>query len=101
MNFAMNAALFLLGIYLAIRVLAALHRIIDLWYTIGTVWARMLRGVVIWCGGTLAFALLIPVLYRPALLWGFASYVAFYLAAFALWHLMVPRLASRKTTSRS
>lgn len=89
------AALFLLGIYLAIRVLAALHRIIDLWYAFRTAWRTVLRGLVVWCGGTLALALILPSHYRPALLWGLAAYLTFYLLAFAFWHLMVPRLASR------
>lgn len=93
------AALFLLGIYLAIRVLAALHRIIDLWYAFRTAWRTVLRGLAVWCGGTLALVLVLPAHYRPALLWAMAAYLSFYLVGFALWHLAVPLLASRRASA--
>ncbi len=88
-------ALFLLGTYLSIRAIAALYRVIDLWYTIRTAWAKVLRGILGWCGGAVAIALLLPDRYRPAFLWGLAGYLSFYLAAFLLLHLVIPRIASR------
>jgi hypothetical protein len=96
MSFLISAALFLAGMYLAIRVLAALHRIIDLWYTMRTAWPKVVRALLVWCGGTVALALILPAHYRAALLWGLATYLAFYLGVFALWHLVVPRLTSRR-----
>lgn len=97
MNILISTALFLLGIYLAIRVLAALHRIIDLWYTIRTMWPRVLRGLLVWCGGSIALVLALSERYRAALLWGLAAYVAIYIAAFVLWRLMVPRLGAQRS----
>ncbi|HVT43676.1 MAG TPA: hypothetical protein VMT00_04730 [Thermoanaerobaculia bacterium] len=96
MNWLIAAALFVAGVYLAIRALAALHRIIDLWFTIDTAWPMVLRGLIIWCGGTAALALVLPEHHARALLYGIAAFVAFYLAGFVLWRLLVPRLASRR-----
>jgi len=92
-------ALFMLGVYFSIRVIAALHRIVDLWYTIRTAWWKVCRGILGWGGGTVAIAALLPDRYRTAFLWGLAAFLLIYLGAFVLWHLIVPRMASRRAAS--
>lgn len=99
MNAVIAIALFLMGIHLSIRLIAALHRIIDLWYTIRSAWWKVCRGILEWGGGTVAIAALLPDRHRPAYLLGLAGYLLFYLGAFVLWHLIVPRMASRRAAS--
>jgi hypothetical protein len=68
---------FTLGVYLSIRLLAALYRIVDLWYRIGTDWPRVAGGIAVWGGATLLGALAAGHR-RAALLWGFAAYAVFH-----------------------
>ena len=72
------ATLFLLGLYLSIRSIVALYRILDLWYTIRTAWPIVLRGLLVWLGGTAAIALALPPRLRAPFLWGALGYLAFY-----------------------
>lgn len=89
-------ALFALGIHLCMRTLAALYRALDLWYTIGTAWPRVARGIVAWGGATVLIAALLRGYQRSALLLGFAVYLGFYLAiATILSRVVVPRVAAR------
>lgn len=80
-------AMFLLGIYLSLRLIAALYRILDLWYTIGTAWPRVVRGVLGWGGATVGIAVLAGDRLRPAFLLGLAAFAAFYLGLYALRNL--------------
>ena len=90
------SGLLVLGIYLCMRTLAALHRILDLWYTIRTVWPRVVRGVVVWVTTTAAIALVLPARLRVTFLWGFAGYLVFYVAvALFLSRVVMPRIAAR------
>jgi hypothetical protein len=66
---------FSLGVYLAARTIAALYRVIDLWYAIGREWLRVTRGILGW-GGATALAVLLT--NRVAFLSGFASYVVLF-----------------------
>ena len=68
------AALFLLGVYLGLRVIAAFFRIVDLWYRIGIAWPGILRGIAGWGGVTLLVVLVAGEQYRSPFLWGFAAY---------------------------
>ena len=58
MTWLVSPALFLLGVYLSMRVLAALYRILDLWYTIGTAYPKVLQGILGWAGAAAAIAVL-------------------------------------------
>lgn len=71
------------------RLIAALYRIIDLWYTIGTAYPKVLRGILGWGGTTVAVAALVSGQHRPAFLWGLAAFVAFFLSFYAFWALLV------------
>jgi len=54
------ALIFLAGIPLGIRLVAAWYAPIDLWYTIRTAWPVALRRVVGWSATTAAALLLLP-----------------------------------------
>lgn len=71
------AALFSAGVYLSIRVLAALYRVADLWYRIGTDWPRVTGGIAAW-GGAAWLVALAAGHRRPAFICGFVAYAAFH-----------------------
>ena len=54
------ALIFVAGILLGIRLVAALYAPIDLWYTIRTAWPVAVRRVVGWSATTAAALLLLP-----------------------------------------
>ena len=86
----MTVLLFLLGAYLAVRLLTALHRVVDLWYAIGREWPRVVRGLVVWSGVPLALIVVLPDRHARVLVLGLAGYAACYVAAAVLWFLLVP-----------
>ena len=71
MTIVLTAISFGLGVYLSTRTIAAVYRIIDLWYALAREWLPMARGVLGWLGATAIAALLMD---RAALLWGFACH---------------------------
>ena len=73
-----SAGLFAIGVYVSIRVLAALYRIADLWYRIGADWPRVARGIIGWGGAALAVAFIAEGGRRTAFLWGMAGYAVFH-----------------------
>ena len=77
-----SAGLFAIGVYVSIRVLAALYRIADLWYRIGTDWPRVARGIVAWGGAALAVALLAEDGRRAAFLCGLAGYAVLHVVLY-------------------
>jgi hypothetical protein len=54
------ALIFLAGVLLGIRLLAALYAPIDLWYTIRTAWPTALRRLVGWSAVTAVALFLVP-----------------------------------------
>lgn len=77
-----SAAFALAGVYVAIRLLAALYRIVDLRYRMGSSWPRVVRGVVAWTGATLAVVLLAGRPARTAFLIGLGAYAVFHVGVF-------------------
>jgi hypothetical protein len=75
---------FLLGMCVAVQVVAAFYRIIDLWYSIGTEYLFVIKGIFLWSGTGALIALLLGESLRPAFLWGMFFYIPFYLASFFL-----------------
>jgi hypothetical protein len=55
-----NTMVFVAGMLLGIRVLAALYAPIDLWYTIRTAWPVALRRIAGWSATAAAVLLLLP-----------------------------------------
>jgi len=59
-----------LGIYFSVRTIAALYRVIDLWYALRRERLRVVTGILGWGGGAVVALL---VMHRSAFLWGFTS----------------------------
>ncbi|HJQ38793.1 MAG TPA: hypothetical protein VKB93_16785 [Thermoanaerobaculia bacterium] len=80
MTIVLAASSFILGVYLSMRTVAALYRVIDLWYALAREWLRIARGILGWLGATAIAGVLMD---HEAFLWGCVCYaVAF--AAFSL-----------------
>lgn len=91
-------AAFALGAYLAIRMIAALHGIVDVWHMIAKAWPRAVADVLVWGVTTGVVAWLMHGHYRTALAWGLSAYLAFYLSLLPLMRLYVAR---RRTDRRT
>ena len=63
---------FIAGLLIAIRWLAAMHSIVDLWYTMRTAWRVVLARVIGWSGIAAGAILVVDGGYRAALLAGMA-----------------------------
>lgn len=92
---------FALGVALAIRVLAALYGIIDLWHAIGTYYPRVLRGVAGWGGATLLVAALLEGTYRISFGLGLLAFALGYVSLYGLRHLVVRPLTPSNPAPRS
>ncbi len=90
---AARVALFFLGVYLSMRAVAALYRVIDLWYTIRTAYPRVARGIVGWCGAIALVSFLTAPRHRAAFTWGVAAFPVLYLGLYALRDLALRRPA--------
>ena len=88
-----DVALFLLGMYLSMRAIAASYRVLDLWYTIGTEYPTVFRGLLGWGGTTVAIATLLGRHHRGALLFGLLAYLLFYLSLYGVRHLFLRKPA--------
>ncbi len=84
MTIVIKIVLFLLGMGISVQVIAALYRIIDLWYTIHTAYLKVIQGILGWAGISFLIAVLLGDQWRMAFLWGLVLYVPFYLINFTL-----------------
>lgn len=73
---------FLLGMCLAVQVVAAFYRILDRWYTIRTEYQDVMQGLFLWCGISGLCAVLLGENLRNAFLWGMALYLPLYVVNF-------------------
>ena len=92
MRMAAWAALFFAGGFLAIRLLAAMYAFLDLFGRLRSAWPGLLARLATWilvAGAMLVFA---GPGFRSAVVLGAASLLVWYLAAFALRHLLVRRM---------
>lgn len=96
MTTLISAALVLLGAHLALRTIAALYRVIDLWYALGKHWPRIMRGIAGWGGAMAATAVLLPDHFRSALLWGALGFVGLYLGLYLMRYPLLRRRDVRK-----
>ena len=97
MTALLQFAAFALGTYLAIRMIAALHGIVDVWHLIARAWPRAVADVLVWGAATGIIAWLTHGPYRTALVWGLSAYLAFYLSLLPLMRLYA---ATRRTDRR-
>lgn len=84
MTTVLQIAAFALGSYLAIRMIVALHGIVDLWFMIDQAWPRVLAGVLGWGMAIGVVAWLLDRPYQTAFAWGLSAYVVFYLSLLPL-----------------
>ena len=89
MTLAVGTVVFVLGIYLSIRMISALYGIIDLWYTISTAYPRVLGRVVSWGAAIVAIAWSLDRPHRTVLLSGLLAFLLFYLSLFPLRSLLL------------
>ncbi|MBI3373891.1 MAG: hypothetical protein HY017_19370 [Betaproteobacteria bacterium] len=97
MTLLLQLAAFVLGAYLSIRVIAALHGAVDLWYDIRATYPRVIGAIVVWEAMVLASLWLLELPYQSAFLWGFAVYLLFYLSLLPLVGLYVGRMRHTRT----
>lgn len=91
MTALLQFAAFALGAYLAIRMIVALHGVVDVWHMIAKAWPRALAEVLLWGTATGVIAWLAQGPYRTALIWGLCAYAVFYLSLLPLMRLYVAR----------
>ena len=84
MTFLIKIPVFFLGIYLSIRVLAAIFTVVDFWHIKEKAYPRMIMGILIWGGITAIVIKLTWPLYFWALLRGARFYINFIIIAFLL-----------------
>ena len=75
-------ALFLLGLCLSVQIIAALYGIIDLKYTAGTAYLKVIRGILTWGVIAIVIAWLLSSTYRPAFLGGLVVFLLFHFGAY-------------------
>jgi hypothetical protein len=88
-------SVFALGVHLAIRTVAALYRVVDLWYARRTAYPLIVRGVAGWVGATVAIGAILGTEHRAPFLWGLIGFLVWYLALYAVRPLIFRR---RETT---
>lgn len=84
LNAAVTALVFIAGLLLGIRLLAALYGPIDLWYTIRTAWPVVLRRIVGWTGLTVVVLLLLGGEWRQVFLAGMATHLLVHVGSWLL-----------------
>ncbi len=84
MTTLLQIAAFVLGVYLSIRMIAALHGPVDVWHMIAKAWPRVVADILVWGAATAVIAWLMEGTYRTAFVWGLAVYLVFYLSLLPL-----------------
>jgi hypothetical protein len=79
MTIIVQIPLFLSGMYVAMRMIAALFRLVDLWYTFNTAYPRMIRGVLGWGAVMAIMIVMLGGIHRTSFLFGVAVYSFLYL----------------------
>ena len=92
-------AAFALGSYLSIRMIAALHGVVDVWHMIDKARARVVADVLAWGATTGVVTWLLHEPYRTALVWGLSVYLVFYLSLLPLARLYWMRRRTDRETS--
>jgi hypothetical protein len=94
----LQLAAFALGACLSIRMIAALHGAVDLWYDIKAMCPRVIGQIVVWEATVLASLWLLEFPYQTAFLWGFGIYLLFYLSLLPLIGLVLGSMRSDRQT---
>jgi hypothetical protein len=88
----MSAILFALGVWVSMRLVAALYRVIDLWYTIRTRWPGVVARIALWALVITAMALGLTGPRRTAFLAGLIGFPVFYPSFYVLRNLSIRKL---------
>ena len=91
MTVIISIALFLLGMALAVQVVASLYGPLDYSYTIKTAYPKVILRILVWGGLSAALALLLGGRYRAAFLWGLGACVVSYLLSYQATKLVLKR----------
>ncbi len=101
MTALLQFAAFALGIYLSIRMIAALHGPVDVWQVIGKVSPRVVADVVVWGAVICVIAWLMDGSYRTAFVFGLSIYLVFYLSLLPLARLYWTRRRADRDIDRT
>ena len=97
MTTLLQIAAFALGVYLSIRMIAALHGPVDVWHMIAKAWPRIVADILVWVVAIGVITWLMDGAYRTALIWGLSAYLVFYLSLLPLMRLYVTRRRTDRT----
>ena len=78
MTMIIKIVVFILGMYLSMRMIAAFYGIIDHWYRIRASYPKVIRGILVWGIITMCLAMLLGD-YLNAFLWGMVVFVLIHL----------------------
>ena len=90
MTVLIKVLVFILGMYLCMRLIAALYGIIDFRYTIKTAYQKVIVNILFW-GALIVLAALLLGGCRRAFIWGLAVYPFLYIAHYLSMKLLPPR----------
>jgi len=82
---------FLMGMSLAVQVVASLHGPLDYSYTIKTKFPEVILRILIWGGLSVLLAVVLGDQYRSPFLWGLMIYAIFYIFSYLLTKQMLKR----------
>lgn len=94
---AIRVLVFIIGLVLGIRLVAALYGALDLWYTIRTAWLVVLVRTGLWGGAVLVSLFLLNRDLRRVFLLGMALHVLMHVAS---WVLIVHSFPRRPSPTR-
>ena len=86
-----SIVVFLMGMLLAVQVVASLHGPLDYSYTIKTKFPEVIMRILIWGGLSVILAIVLDDQYRSSFLWGLMAYAVFYLFSYPAIKLMLKR----------
>lgn len=92
MSLVLQTGAFILGACLSIRMIAALHGAVDLWYKIEKTYPRVIGSIVAWEAVILSSLWLLELPYQTTFLWGLWIYLLFYLSLLPLAGLFIDRM---------
>jgi hypothetical protein len=101
MTLLLQLAAFALGACLSIRMIAALHGAVDLWYDIRARCPRVIGAIALWETAILGSMWLLDLPYQRAFLWGLWAYFLFYLSLLPLVGLFINRTRSDRQKEAS
>lgn len=91
MTAILKIAVFILGMYLSVRLVAALYGVIDLWHTIRTAYPKVIRGILGWGIIISAIGLTLNSHYRSFFWWGLVAFLVLQVGSILLNKLLAAK----------